>query len=312
MRARTIAFCAAACAFSACGPSAPNHNGGDDDGSPDANNGGGGGGGGGTVDAAGCSKMDLLFVIDNSGSMGQEQANLIANFPTFISVLDASGLDYRVAVTTTGRNYTYNMATPIGNIPESQTGGDNGTMLKPASCNMTKRWIDKNDPNPSMTFSCLANVGTGGPSDEMPLGAVRDAFEDRMADGTNMGFRRSDALLGVVILTDEEDCSYEHSVNLSFSESLCENQMEPVANYKSFLDTYAGGPTRWATAIIAGKGPGACSSSFGDAQEATRLVQFKGLVGTNAIMSSICDGDLSLGLQDALNLFHSACDAIIL
>ena len=32
--------------------------------------------------------MDLLFVIDNSGSMSQEQQNLIANFPMFISVLD--------------------------------------------------------------------------------------------------------------------------------------------------------------------------------------------------------------------------------
>src|SRR5688500_7280074 len=103
MRARSIAICVACCALSACGPT-QNRNGGDDDGGPDAGNGGGGGGGGSTVDAAGCSKMDLLFVIDNSGSMGQEQANLIANFPMFIQVLDQSGLDYRVAVTTTGRN----------------------------------------------------------------------------------------------------------------------------------------------------------------------------------------------------------------
>ena len=75
-------------------------------------------GGGGTVDALGCSKMDLLFVIDNSGSMGQEQTNLIANFPAFIAVLEASGLDYRVAVTTTARDYNYTMTVPIvGSIP---------------------------------------------------------------------------------------------------------------------------------------------------------------------------------------------------
>lgn len=264
-----------------------------------------------TADALGCSKMDILFVIDNSQSMEQEQQNLIANFPMFISVLDASGLDYRVAVTTTGRNYSYNMTTPLGNLPQNISGGDNGTMLKPTACNMTKRWIDKTDPNPSMTFSCLANVGIGGPSNEMPLGAVRDAFEDRMADGTNSGFRRNDALLGVVMLTDENDCSYEQSVNLAFGQSLCSSQMEPVANYKMFLDTYAGGPSRWAAAIIAGPGPGSCSSSFGSAAEATRLKEFKSAVGTNAITSSICDGDLSIGLKNALNLFQSACDAII-
>jgi len=100
--------------------------------------------------------MDILFVIDNSGSMEQEQTNLIANFPNFISVLDASGLDYRVAVTTTSRNYSYNMSTPLGNIPESQSGGDNGTMLKPSSCNMTKRWMPRAtyDHTPHRMMTC--------------------------------------------------------------------------------------------------------------------------------------------------------------
>jgi hypothetical protein len=310
MRDRSIAIWVAAFAC-ACGPSSNHNNGGDDDDQQvDANTGGGGGGGGGTtVDALGCSKMDLLFVIDNSGSMAQEQTNLIANFPAFISVLDASGLDYRVAVTTTARNYTYNMSTPLGNIPQS-TSGESGAMLMKGT--MTKRWIDKGDPDVAGTFSTLANVGTGGSSDEMPLGAVRDAFEDRMTDGTNMGFRRQDALLGIVILTDENDCSYEQSVNLSFAESLCQNQMEPVANYKAFLDQYTGSPTRWATAIIAGPGPGTCSSTFGDADEATRLIDFKNMIGTNAIMSSICDGNLASGLMQATTLFESACGGIIL
>jgi hypothetical protein len=307
MRDRSIAIWVAAFAC-ACGP-APKHGddtGGDDDNpqvdasntfpSYDAN-------------AAACSEMDILFVIDNSGSMGQEQTNLIANFPAFISVLDASGLNYRVAVTTTARDYTYNMTTPLGNIPQS-TSGESGAMLKKGS--MTKRWIDKGDPDVTGTFSALANVGTGGSSDEMPLGAVRDAFEDRMTDGTNTGFRRPGALLGIVILTDENDCSYEASVNLGFGQSLCDSMMEPVANYKAFLDQYTGSPTRWATAIIAGPGPGTCSSTFGDADEATRLIDFKNQVGTNAIMSSICDGNLASGLMKATMLFESACGGIIL
>ena len=145
----------------------------------------------------------------------------------------------------------------------------------------------------------------------MPLGAVRDAFEDRMQDNTNMGFRRSDALLGIVILTDENDCSYEQSVTLPFGQSLCGSMQEPPVNYKMFLDQYTGNPTRWATAIIAGPGPGQCSSSFGSADEATRLIDFKNQVGTNAVFSSICDGDLSTGLMQATMLFQSACGDII-
>jgi len=259
----------------------------------------------------GCQAIDVLFVIDNSGSMGQEQTNLIANFPGFISVLDASGLDYRVAVTTTGRDYSYTMTLPIGGgVPMSQDGGDNGSMLKTAA--MTKRWIDKVDPDVSGTFSTLANVGTDGPSDEMPLSAMRDAFEERMTDGTNQGFHRPDALLAIVFLTDEEDCSYELPVTLGFTQSLCSSQMEPVDNYLSFLDQYTGNRTRWAVAAIAGPGPGACSSDFGSAAAASRLKQFVQQTGTNATMSSICEGDLSIGLTQALELFESACGGILL
>jgi hypothetical protein len=271
---------------------------------------GGSGGGEGGEPNQGCSKMDLLFVIDNSGSMMQEQTNLIANFPKFITVLEQSGLDYRVAVTTTARNYTFNIMTTAGTFPVDLVG-ESGEMLKKGT--MTKRWIDRGDPDVSGTFSTLANVGTDGSGTEMPLGAIRDAFEDRMQDGTNMGFRRSDALLGIVILTDENDCSYEQSVTFTDAGSeMCVAMMEPPASYKTFLDQYTGNPTRWATAIIAGAGPGACSSSFGGAQEATRLIEFRNVIGTNAILSSICDGDLSIGLMQATMLFESACGGIIL
>ena len=295
-------------AVAACGPDGRNNgdDGGDDGGddTPDADY-------TPSPDARKCEKIDVLFVIDNSGSMGQEQANLAANFPMFIQVLNESGLDYRVGVTTTGRDYTYYMMTPFGNIPESQDGGDNGRLLAPGSCNMTRPWIEKTDPDPAGTFSCVANVGTSGPSDEMPLSSMRDAFEERIADGSNANFHRPDALLGIVMLTDENDCSYEQEVTLAFGQVLCESMMEPVANYNTFLNTYTGSQTRWATAVIAGAGPGACSSTLGDADEATRLIQFvQGVqqAGGNARISSICEGNLAVGLQDTLALFDSACE----
>ena len=295
------------CAVVGCGPT-PQRNGGDDDDDPgvDAST-----STGDDATALRCEKIDVLFVIDNSGSMGQEQTNLIANFPQFINVLNASGLDYRVAVTTTAREYHYTMTTPLGSLPQDTGSGEDGEMIKPAACNMTNRWIEKTDPDPSGTFSCVANVGTSGNADEMPLGAMRDAFEDRMSDGTNAGFRRTDSLLGVVFLTDEEDCSYEAPVSLGFAQSLCDAQMEPAANYVQFLDSYTGHRSRWAAAAIAGPGPGDCSSSFGNADEAARLVEFIGLTGANGVMSSICDGDLSIGLSQALAVFESACNDII-
>jgi hypothetical protein len=301
MRNRAIAV---SLMLAACGPAGGNQS------NDQVDAGSGSAGSGGSGEMTGCSKMDLLFVIDNSGSMQEEQANLITNFPKLINVLEQSQLEYRVAVTTTARNYNYFITVGGMTIPLS-TMGESGAMLKKGT--MTKRWIDKGDPDVVGTFSALANVGIYGSGDEMPLGAVRDAFEDRMTDGTNTGFRRDDALLGIVILTDENDCSYETPVTFPDGETfLCESMMEPVASYKTFLDQYTGNPTRWAASIIAGPGPGDCSSMFGDAVEATRLIEFKSLVGANAILSSICDGNLSTGLGQATMLFESACGGIIL
>jgi hypothetical protein len=298
----------------ACGPTS---------GDGDGNGGGGGGpdadpgGGGGQPDAQRptefadaaptqqCDKMDLLFVIDNSGSMGQEQTNLADNFPGFIEVLEdfGGGLDYRVAVTTTGRDYNWQTNTGIITIPNSQDGGDNGAMLQ--RCSMSQRWVEDEDSMPADTFACAAQVGDSGPSKEMPLAAVKQAFSDRMSDGTNTGFRRDDALLAIVILTDEDDCSYEQSVTLGFGQSLCDDQMEPVGTYKAFLDNYTGDPGRWALAVIAGETD--CSSSFGGADEAVRLKDLVTQVGTNGVISSICEADLSVALADALETFDTAC-----
>jgi hypothetical protein len=293
----------------ACGPAMT------DDADDDTGSGGGSGsddvGGGGGSNTDGCTKIDLLFVIDDSGSMMEEQANLAANFPKMVSVLDQSGLDYRLAVTTTSVDYSFVLTLPNGTFPVAETGLNTGTMLKTPA--MTNRWIDKAEPNVSATFATLASVGTMGSGTEMPLAAIRAAFERRMMDNTNTGFRRPDALLGIVILTDENDCSYEGQVTFPDSNlAMCESMMEPPASYKQFLDTYTGNATRWAAVMIAGPGPGACSSTFGMAEEATRLIEFKNQVGTNAIMSSICDGDLSNSLMDAMMLFESACGGIIL
>jgi len=45
--------------------------------------------------------VDILFVIDNSGSMNTNQSNFKSNFSSFISVFSAAGVDYRIAFITT-------------------------------------------------------------------------------------------------------------------------------------------------------------------------------------------------------------------
>jgi len=57
--------------------------------------------GGGVVQIEGNREVDVLFVIDNSGSMAEEQALLAANFQAFIGELDAVDANYRIGIVTT-------------------------------------------------------------------------------------------------------------------------------------------------------------------------------------------------------------------
>ncbi|MBX3211982.1 MAG: hypothetical protein KF850_08115 [Labilithrix sp.] len=263
-----------------------------------------------------CQKMDILFVIDDSGSMQEEQANLVANFPKFVSKIDSfktksgSKLDWRIAVTTTGRDVAYQIQLPIGggSFPQNEKG-DNGVFRMTPSCGTTKRWVEKADATAAKDFQCLARVGTSGPSIEMPLEATKLALVDRMADGTNTGFLRDDALLAIVILTDEDDCSRDDN-NFTIQNDVCKTMqgLKPISEYKGILDAVAKGAGRWATAVIAG--PTACQSSFGKASEAARLQDFVGMAGKNGTFSSICDGDLSDALEKALDTFDAACKTL--
>lgn len=268
-----------------------------------------------------CTKMDILFVIDDSGSMEQEQTNLVENFPKFIDVLETftTGsddiLDYRVAVTTTGRDVDF-LVDSTGGIPlpfpvdpvSVSEQGDNGKMRQ--ECGMSRPWIERADGEVSDTFSCVADVGTGGPSLEMPLLAAKMALGERMSDGTNAGFLREDALLGIVFLTDEDDCSRTDN-GFTVEDDKCENagsEYLGVGETVTFLDDLVGSRGRWATAVIAGPGPGSCSSAeFGDALEATRLQDFVSQTGDNAVFSSICQGDLTVALAEAIETFDAAC-----
>jgi hypothetical protein len=259
-----------------------------------------------------CNKMDILFIIDDSGSMRQEQDNLAMNFPGFVAVLDqfvtASGelIDYQVAVTSTGVSKRWTEEILPGFPYPSAQSGHSGEMLR--RCNMTRPWMSRSDANVADTFSCAAKIGVNGPANEMPLEAMRMAFDERIADGKNAGFLRQDALLAVVILTDEDDCSYAtDNFALPALEPMC-TKPSPVPPYAQFLDSVTGGPGRWAVAVIAGTGPGSCSSAFGDADEATRLIEFARLAGPNGIVSSICEGDLTVGLKQALETFGEACN----
>lgn len=160
--------------------------------------------------------LDLLFVIDNSGSMQQEQDSLKANFPKFIDVLNRiqGGLpNVHIAVVNSDMGTVNSGITTVQGC--NSTLGSDGVMRElPNQPNV--RYISdiKDDVTGTrttnypagqlaQTFSAMASVGTGGCGFEMHLNSMRRALENP----ANAGFLRPDAYLAVIIIADEDDCS---------------------------------------------------------------------------------------------------------
>jgi len=252
----------------------------------------------------GCGMMDLLFVIDNSGSMSEEQTNLAANFPRVISVLDAlkgGGVNYRVGVTTTA------IGEQLALLSFLSSPSENGALLRTAD--MEHPWLERGEPMLSERFTRLATVGTNGSGQEQPLRAAKAALTDRVADGSNAGFLRPNALLAIVVLTDEDDSS--SNTQPLFGIIPLPGSEIPVAEYVSSFDTATAGRGNWAAAVIAGDQMGGCRSAFGSAVYAKRLVDFVKQTGPNALLGSICQGDLAAELDKALNVFATACESFV-
>ena len=128
----------------------------------------------GTVD------VDILFVIDNSGSMGSNQTNIKNNFDTFMNAFTAAGVSYQVALITT------DSADFVGDI-------------------ITNATVD-----PVTEFNNqVDSIGTRGSAHEKGLWyAYESTTTGDASPGSATGFQRSDARLVVVYVSDEPDFSH--------------------------------------------------------------------------------------------------------
>jgi hypothetical protein len=131
--------------------------------------------------------VDVLFVIDNSCSMAEEQALLAENFPVFMDYFLTSGLDYHIGVVST------DMETPSHAGKLQRRGGFN--------------YIDRHTPNPDAVFAQMVQLGTGGWFEERGRDAMFAALDLRVDEPTNEGFYRHSAALDVIFVSDENDQS---------------------------------------------------------------------------------------------------------
>ncbi len=237
--------------------------------------------------------MDIVFVVDDSGSMSSAQAKLRSNFPLMVNALNNfktksnADLDYRLAVTSTDTTRS------------DLTRGGKGGFVSSASCaaGPARAWLERTDPNVADAFGCRAVLGTSGSATEKPLEALMLSVTARTAD-QNKNFLRDDALLAFFILTDEEDSSSPAVTPIKLIQ-----QLDIVKKVRG----------RWAGAVISGQKSGSCSSGSHTAYEAPllhELVVRSEDINTrqnNVIWRSICQNTFDTAVQDALNTFTVAC-----
>lgn len=274
---------------------------------------------------SGCEKIDFVFVIDNSGSMGDDQQKLVDAFPGFVSEIQAQvqGQDHRIMVLDSDSHGWTTCGDP--NCCASQCGyypqlaWCNDVPCGPITCDMTlgagkltdpnlnpcgvvggKRWMTHAQPDLLDTFTCLATVGVKGDGAERPISAAVEAVTTLNDPGQcNEGFLRDDAILVLTFVTDDGPIPAEDDANLT-----------------------VGDPQGWHDALVAAKGgyedaivvAGIMAwdnvSCIWPETESPNFVDFVDLF-SNGVKGSVCDNDFAATFSAAVSIIDQTCDEFV-
>ncbi|MDX2009593.1 MAG: choice-of-anchor D domain-containing protein [Myxococcaceae bacterium] len=135
------------------------------------------------------SMADVLFTIDDSCSMADEQLALGNNFTAFIRYATLASVNYQLAVVTTNDS------------------GINGGAFVPRPSEPLI--LTNATPDVANVFRRRVDVGTFGAGIERPLSTTLKALTPPLITGPHQGFLRDDANLAIIIVSDAQDQSME-------------------------------------------------------------------------------------------------------
>jgi len=231
------------------------------------------------------SAVDVLFVVDNSASMVEEQTALLTNFWSFAQTLVDSGVDYHIGITV------------LDDWPGQPAIGELYGDLA---------YLDADTADPVSAFAANMSMGADGMgSCELGLEATYRCLTPPLVDGVNEGFYRDEAHLTVVIVSDEPDGS---------TTGQCAGALG-WQEFVTWLASLKGADSvdRIHVGAIVGDRPAGCTSSWGEAEPGDGYLDVVDAFGEDhSTFHSICDQDWSqvmvdlgtatLGLQTAFPL----------
>lgn len=259
-----------------------------------------------------CEKVDLLFVVDDSSSMYDQQVSLVSSFPGFVAGIQAnleSADSYHIGVVTSDA-YEGNEVgcQDIGDLV-TKTDGYKSTEQTCTPYSSGMRFMDQTEPDLGAKFACAARPGIVGADDERVMRSLLDALSpDKAGPGEcNEGFLRQDALLVVVIITDEDDAPYPPGCNPGGGANPCQTTGSggtPEEWYDEIVSYKSGIAENIVVLSLVGQGP----VSSCDATINSNIVDFTNRFGANGFIGDVCWDDYSTFFTDALPVLDTACD----
>jgi len=245
----------------------------------------------------GCRKVDFLFVIDNSGSMSAQQAQLLASFSGFITAiqdsLEESVDSYHVGVITSD---AYSANAPGCNtlgalVSQTQAGGDCTPFAEGG------RFATEMD-DLEVVFPCMAEVGAFGSGVEQPVTGAIAALDPVMAGpgDCNEDFLRDDAILVLVVLTDDPPAGTLDDANLGTDTSTW---------YDSIIAAKNGDPE---ALVVVGFVPWMNVGCVVFGIESPNLIGFVESFGDQGVLASICEPDFGPAFAGAVSTIVSTCE----
>jgi len=206
-------------------------------------------------------RSDVLFVIDNSGSMSEEQSAIAANARTFLQTALQLNTDFQLGVVTTDMDD----AADSGNLKGTPK------IILPG-------------PNAAQQFATAVRQGTNGTGTEKGLAAMTAALTPPLSadPAKNGGFLRADAKLAVIVVSDEDDQS---SGTVDFYSDLLKSLKGQYNAGLVSLSAIVGDPAPNRNSA----GEYGCSSSNGDAVSGDRYITVQQRTGGK--FRSICSAD---------------------
>ena len=230
---------------------------------------------------------DILFVVDNSGSMFNEQEKVGEKINSMISKIQK--IDWQIGITTTDvSNGPHGIKGDLLNFP------DGSKILSPSSTEIVNQFVATVERDE--TLDCYNGSDNPCPSrDEQPLLATMMALSK--ADSNNAGFFRQNSHFVLIVLSDEDELSTGPDFATKPQEvvQLVQNTLGLTKKFISF-------------GIIIEPGDTNCFDQEVYGEYGTFVSELASL--TNGSTTSICEDDYGEGLKSIGDQVRQLVDSI--